>query len=238
MRIEVKGRNTPVTDELREHVERRFAKVAQAGVGAGRARDRGLRGAQPGDRRRQVAEATLLPEGRDAARARRVARHARTRSTSCEEELARQVKRHREKRRRRREARGAERPRAAARPAVGAALDDRGVLDGRRRGPPERRRPAREPAATLAACRILDRALRMGEAKKFKAYEQRVERINALRARARARSTDDELRERVDELRERARERRGARRPAARDASRSCARRASARWACATSTCS
>ncbi|MEA2318547.1 MAG: hypothetical protein QOD44_2736, partial [Solirubrobacteraceae bacterium] len=28
MQIEVKGRNTPVTDELREFVERRFRKVA------------------------------------------------------------------------------------------------------------------------------------------------------------------------------------------------------------------
>ena len=29
MRIAVKGRNTPVTDELREHVEKRFAKIAR-----------------------------------------------------------------------------------------------------------------------------------------------------------------------------------------------------------------
>jgi putative sigma-54 modulation protein len=29
MQIEVKGRNTPVTDELREHVERRFTKVGK-----------------------------------------------------------------------------------------------------------------------------------------------------------------------------------------------------------------
>ncbi len=29
MQIEVKGRNTPVTDELREHVEKRFRKVAK-----------------------------------------------------------------------------------------------------------------------------------------------------------------------------------------------------------------
>ena len=51
---------------------------------------------------------------------------------------------------------------------------------------------------------FLDRALRMGEAKKFKTYEQRVGRINALRARARD-YTDGELREAADELRERAR---------------------------------
>jgi preprotein translocase subunit SecA len=51
---------------------------------------------------------------------------------------------------------------------------------------------------------FLDRALRMGEAKKFKSYEQRVGRINAFEAEL-EHSTDGELREAADELRERAR---------------------------------
>jgi preprotein translocase subunit SecA len=51
---------------------------------------------------------------------------------------------------------------------------------------------------------ILDRALRMGEAKKFKAYEQRVGRINAFEAEL-EHDTDEELREAADALRERAR---------------------------------
>jgi preprotein translocase subunit SecA len=51
---------------------------------------------------------------------------------------------------------------------------------------------------------FLDRALRMGEAKKFRSYEQRVERINAFEPEMES-STDDELRELADELRERAR---------------------------------
>ena len=51
---------------------------------------------------------------------------------------------------------------------------------------------------------FLDRALRMGEAKKFKTYEQRVGRINAYEAEL-EHSTDGELREAADELRERAR---------------------------------
>ena len=51
---------------------------------------------------------------------------------------------------------------------------------------------------------FLDRALRMGEAKKFKSYEQRVERINAYEPEMES-STDEELRELADELRERAR---------------------------------
>jgi preprotein translocase subunit SecA len=51
---------------------------------------------------------------------------------------------------------------------------------------------------------FLDRALRMGEAKKFKSYEQRVSRINAYEAELEHHS-DEELRESADDLRERAR---------------------------------
>ncbi len=52
---------------------------------------------------------------------------------------------------------------------------------------------------------ILDRALRMGEAKKFKTYEQRVGRINAFEPEL-EHHTDAELREAADELRGRARQ--------------------------------
>ncbi len=51
---------------------------------------------------------------------------------------------------------------------------------------------------------FLDRALRIGEAKKFKSYEQRVARINAFEPEMES-STDAELKELADELRERAR---------------------------------
>jgi preprotein translocase subunit SecA len=51
---------------------------------------------------------------------------------------------------------------------------------------------------------FLDRALRMGEAKKFKSYEQRVERISGYEPEMES-STDAELRELADDLRERAR---------------------------------
>jgi preprotein translocase subunit SecA len=51
---------------------------------------------------------------------------------------------------------------------------------------------------------FLDRALRMGEGKKFKAYEQRVSRINGYEEELQH-STDAELSEHADELRERAR---------------------------------
>ncbi len=52
---------------------------------------------------------------------------------------------------------------------------------------------------------FLDRALRMGEAKKFKSYEQRVGRINLFEEELELES-DEELRERMDNLRERARD--------------------------------
>ncbi|MBB4664427.1 preprotein translocase subunit SecA [Conexibacter arvalis] len=51
---------------------------------------------------------------------------------------------------------------------------------------------------------LIDRALRLGEGKKFKGYEQRVAKINALEPEYEAMS-DEELREAADELRERAR---------------------------------
>ncbi|MEO8966226.1 MAG: hypothetical protein ABI427_01505, partial [Solirubrobacteraceae bacterium] len=51
---------------------------------------------------------------------------------------------------------------------------------------------------------FLDRALRLGEAKKFKSYEQRVFRIGAFEAEL-EHATDAELREGADALRERAR---------------------------------
>ena len=50
---------------------------------------------------------------------------------------------------------------------------------------------------------FLDRALRMGEAKKFKLYEQRIGRIGAFEPELEA-SSDEELREAADALRERA----------------------------------
>ena len=49
---------------------------------------------------------------------------------------------------------------------------------------------------------FLDRALRMGEAKKFKSYEQRVSQIGAFEPEMES-STDEELRELAAELRER-----------------------------------
>jgi preprotein translocase subunit SecA len=52
---------------------------------------------------------------------------------------------------------------------------------------------------------ILDRALRMGEGKKFKEFEKRVSKINDFEPELEL-DTDEELRQRADELRERARD--------------------------------
>src|SRR5919202_2791719 len=51
---------------------------------------------------------------------------------------------------------------------------------------------------------LIDRALRIGEGKKFKEFERRVARINDWEAELEL-DSDEELRERADALRERAR---------------------------------
>ena len=111
MRIEVKGRNFRSPTSCGEHVEKRFEKIARQ-VSELAELEVELRE----ERNPAIPDAPgrggdAAPQGRDAARARRVARHGATRSTSCADELARQVKRHRDKRRkRRREARAAAAP--------------------------------------------------------------------------------------------------------------------------------
>jgi putative sigma-54 modulation protein len=108
MRIAVKGRNTPVTDALREHVERRFrtierqvSELAQLEVELNEERN-------PAIAAREVAEATLHLKG-VTLRARAAAPDMKHAIVRCEEQLARQVKRHREQRRKRRATRAAQR---------------------------------------------------------------------------------------------------------------------------------
>ena len=103
MRIEVKGRNVTVGDGLRERVERRFEKVARQVSSLAWMEVELREERNPSIRESQVAEATLFLKG--------VTLRACERSTSmvrsinlAAEDLARQVKRHRDKRRRRREA--------------------------------------------------------------------------------------------------------------------------------------
>jgi putative sigma-54 modulation protein len=105
MRIEVKGRNLQVTDELRECVSRRFEKIAkqvseQAVLEIELADER-----VPGEP--IAAEAVLRLKG-TSLRAKDVGKDAKSAINAVSEDMARQVKRHRDKRRGRRETRAAQ----------------------------------------------------------------------------------------------------------------------------------
>ncbi len=109
MRIEVKGRNLTVTDELKEHVEKRFRKIARQVSELAEAEVELFEERNPAIADCFVAEVTL--------HLKRVTLRARDRSPDLmhainlmADELAVQVKRHRDKRRRRRESRAAAAP--------------------------------------------------------------------------------------------------------------------------------
>ena len=104
MQIEVKGRNTPVTDELRELVERRFRKVGAQVSELARLEVEVREERNPAIAESQVAEVTLHLKG-VTLRASEASKDMGHAVKLCSEELARQVKRHRDKRRKRREAR-------------------------------------------------------------------------------------------------------------------------------------
>jgi putative sigma-54 modulation protein len=106
MQIDVKGRNCAVSDDLREHVEKRFAKVSKQVSDLARLEVEVWEERNPAIAERQVAEATLHVKGA-TLRARDASRDRGHAVNLCADELARQVKRHRDKRRKRREARGA-----------------------------------------------------------------------------------------------------------------------------------
>jgi putative sigma-54 modulation protein len=107
MRLEIKGRNTPVGDEVRARVEKKFDKVARQVSPLADMEIELREERNPAIRDSQVAEATLHLKG--------VTLRARERSDDMvhsinlvAEDLARQVKRHRDKRRRRRAAKRSE----------------------------------------------------------------------------------------------------------------------------------
>jgi putative sigma-54 modulation protein len=104
MQIDIKGRNVPVTDEIRMHATRRLDKVARQVSELARVEIEIFKEPNPRVADCHVAEATLYLKG--------VTLRARDRSPEMLhslnlmlDELARQVKRHRDKRRHRREAR-------------------------------------------------------------------------------------------------------------------------------------
>jgi putative sigma-54 modulation protein len=107
VRISVKGRNTQVTDDLRDHVEKRFGKIARQVSPLAELEVEVREERNPAIADSKVAEATLHLKG-VTLRARDASRDTVHSINRCAEELGRQVKRHREKRRRRRPSRAAD----------------------------------------------------------------------------------------------------------------------------------
>jgi putative sigma-54 modulation protein len=104
MRIEVKGRNLQVTDELREVVARRFEKVDKQVSELATLEIELSEERNPANPDHMVAEATLYLKG-VTLRAKNASRDSKHSINLVADELARQVKRHRDKRRKRREQR-------------------------------------------------------------------------------------------------------------------------------------
>ena len=106
MQIEVKGRNVPVNDELRELVERKFRKVAAQVSDLARMEVELREERNPKIAESQIVAVTLYLK-RVKLRAECSAREMPHAIRLASDELTRQVKRDRDKRRRRREARAA-----------------------------------------------------------------------------------------------------------------------------------
>jgi putative sigma-54 modulation protein len=104
MKIDVKGRNLPVSDELRDHVARRFRVVGAQVSKWAELEVEVFHEPNPAIAESEVAHVTLHVKGVTLRAC--AASHEIHRSINlCSDELAVQVKRHREKRRHRREAR-------------------------------------------------------------------------------------------------------------------------------------
>ena len=100
MRIEIRGRNVEVTEELREHIEKRFRRVGKQVSDLATLEIELSEERNPSIRDRQVAEATLKLKG-VTLRAREASPEMPHTIHELAEDVRRQVKRHREKRRKR-----------------------------------------------------------------------------------------------------------------------------------------
>ena len=103
MQIAVKGRGIHVGDQLRERIEKRFEKVGKQVSSFATLEVELRRERNPAIPESEIAEVTLHLKG-VTLRACEKSRDLQTAVNLCAEDLARQVKRHRDKRRRRREA--------------------------------------------------------------------------------------------------------------------------------------
>jgi putative sigma-54 modulation protein len=106
MQIDIKGRNVPVTDDLRERAERRLNKIARQVSDLARLEIELSMETNPRVADSQVAEGTLYLKGVTLRACDASPDMARSLNLMVDE-LARQVKRHRDKRRHRREAHAA-----------------------------------------------------------------------------------------------------------------------------------
>jgi putative sigma-54 modulation protein len=106
MQIDIKGRNVPVTDELRTHAERRLRKVARQVSDLAQLEIEISKERNPRVADCNVAECTLYLKG-VTLRARDASPEMLHSLNLVVDELARQVKRHRDKLRHRREAHAA-----------------------------------------------------------------------------------------------------------------------------------
>ena len=104
MRIKVKGRNLHVSDDMRDHVNRRFGKISKQVSELAELEVELIQERNPANPDSQVAEATLHLKG-VTLRARDASGDLMHSVNLCADELAVQVKRHRDKRRKRRESR-------------------------------------------------------------------------------------------------------------------------------------
>ncbi len=105
MQIDFKGRNVTVTDEMRTHVRRRLEKVSKQVSELARLEIEIFQEPNPRVSDREVAEGTLYLKG-VTLRAKDSSHDMLHSLNLIVDELARQVKRHRDKLRHRRDARG------------------------------------------------------------------------------------------------------------------------------------
>ena len=102
MQIAIKGRNVPVTDEIRTHAERRLTKVSRQVSDLARLEIEIFKEPNPRVANCHVAEGTLYLKG-VTLRAQDASPDIRHSMNLMVDELARQVKRHRDKLRHRRD---------------------------------------------------------------------------------------------------------------------------------------
>lgn len=121
MQIEVKGRHMTISDDIREHVEKRFTKVGKQVSELATLEVELIQEQNPSNPECYRAEVTLRVKG-TTLRACDSSRDMAHSINLVSDELAVQVKRHRDKRRKRRESR------AAAMQQPGMAPDDAGGI--------------------------------------------------------------------------------------------------------------